>query len=258
MSSSRALSRRLSRPIFVATIVAVFTMVTVGSAEASIVDDLRAILQRAQQVAAQPPAPPVTGGIAGQIGPATGTTPPPSQIGYIYFSNTTSDGSGTEAQQRAFPKLGSNHCALPVGPGAAANHDYVLPTFGCKNDEIRYMGVNLKQLFPVEPNHPAGYGGMDVTDYRFGITVSLWDSSTCGATNPLLGDQTRWRRELLQRQRPALRARHRAHLRSRAPSGHARWGQGPARRQDLVRPHRAEPPPVLMPVIGEVARRPCQ
>jgi hypothetical protein len=26
---------------------------------------------------------------------------------------------------------------------------------------------------------------MDVTDYRFGITVSLWDSSTCGATNPL-------------------------------------------------------------------------
>jgi len=187
VSSSRSLSRRLSRPIFVATIVAVFTMVTVGSAEASIVDDLRAILQRAQQVAAQPPppppAPPVTGGIAGQIGPATGTTPPPSQIGYIYFSNTTSDGSGTEAQQRAFPKLGSNHCALPVGPGAAANHDYVLPTFGCKNDEIRYMGVNLKQLFPVEPNHPAGYGGMDVTDYRLGITVSLWDSSTCGATN---------------------------------------------------------------------------
>ena len=107
MSSSRALSRRLSRPIFVATIVALFTMVTVGSAEASIVDDLRAILQRAQQVAGQqpapPPAPPVTGGIAGQIGPATGTTPPPSQIGYIYFSNTTSDGSGTEAQQRAFP-----------------------------------------------------------------------------------------------------------------------------------------------------------
>jgi hypothetical protein len=58
-----------------------------------------------------------------------------------------------------------------------------MPTFGCKNDEIRYMGVNLKQLFPVEPNHPAGYGGMDVTDYRLGITVSLWDSSTCGATN---------------------------------------------------------------------------
>jgi hypothetical protein len=29
----------------------------------------------------------------------------------------------------------------------------------------------------------SGYGGMDVTDYRFGITVSLWDSSTCGATN---------------------------------------------------------------------------
>jgi hypothetical protein len=190
MSSSRSLVplyRRLSRPIFVAAIVTVFTMVTVGSAEASIVDDLKAILQRAQQVAgqqpAQQPAPPVTGGIAGQIGPATGTTPPPSQIGYIYFSSNTSDGSGTAAQQQAFPKLGSNHCALPVGPGATGNHDYVLPTFGCKNDEIRYMGVNLKQLFPVEPTHQAGYGGMDVTDYRLGITVSLWDSSTCGATN---------------------------------------------------------------------------
>jgi hypothetical protein len=180
-------------------IVAAFTMVTAGSAEASILDDLKAILQRAQQVAAQQPAQPsapaVTGGIAGQIGPATGTTPPPSQIGYIYFSNTTSDGSGTAAQQQAFPKLGSNHCALPVGPGATANHDYAMPTFGCKNDEIRYLGVNIKQLFPVEPNHPAGYG-MDVTDYRLGITVSLWDSSTCGATNhpfaviKLGGDET--------------------------------------------------------------------
>ena len=59
----------------------------------------------------------------------------------------------------------------------------MLPTFGCKNDEIRYLGVNLKQLFPVEPTHTAGYGGMDVTDYTFGITVSLWDSKTCGATN---------------------------------------------------------------------------
>jgi hypothetical protein len=57
-----------------------------------------------------------------------------------------------------------------------------MPTFGCKNDEIRYMGVNLQQLFPVEPNHPAAFG-MDVTDHRLGITVSLWDSKTCGATN---------------------------------------------------------------------------
>ena len=189
--SPAPLPRRLRRPIFVAVVVAAFTMVTVGSAEASAFGDLNAILKRVQEVAAQPPAPqpapapapPVTGGIAGQIGPATGTTPPPSQIGYIYFSNNTSDGSGTEAEQRAFPKLGSNHCALPVGPGASADHDYVLPTFGCKNDEIRYMGVNIKQLFPVEPNHPVGYGGMDTTDYRLGITVSLWDSSTCGATN---------------------------------------------------------------------------
>jgi hypothetical protein len=189
MSSSRSpspLPRRLSRPISVAMIVAVFTMVTVGSAEASILGDLKAILQRAQQVAArqpaQPSAPAVTGGIAGQIGSATGTTPPPSQIGYVYFSNSTSDGSGTAAQLQVFPKLGSNHCALPVGPGATANHDYVMPTFGCKNDEIRYMGVNLQQLFPVEPNHPAAFG-MDLTDYRLGITVSLWYSKTCGATN---------------------------------------------------------------------------